>query len=85
MALTSLDPSAHKTPYNTLGEAIRYYRVKNGWTQSQLASRLSKCQATIAHWEKNRVTPKTKDMHRISLELGCPVQLLVTHRQTFKL
>jgi transcriptional regulator with XRE-family HTH domain len=83
MALTSLDPSARKTPYNTIGGAIKHYRLKNGWTQSQLAAKLSKCQATIAHWERGTVTPKTKDMQRISVELGCPVQLLINHRHSF--
>ena len=83
MALTSLDPSSQKRPYETIGGAIKYYRIKNGWTQSQLAAKLSKCQATVAHWESGRVTPKTKDLSRLSIELGCPAQLLIHHRQSF--
>jgi transcriptional regulator with XRE-family HTH domain len=85
MALTSLDPSAKRQPYNTIGDAIKHYRIKNGWTQIQLATRLGKSQGTIAHWEANRVTPKTKDMPRLSIELGCPVQLLINHRHAMSI
>lgn len=70
-------------PFDTIGGAIKHYRKKNGWTQSQLAERISVCQSNIAHYESNRITPPVSKLKLLSRELGCSLALLIDHRINF--
>lgn len=72
-----LDSNKRIRPYNTIGDAIRHFRKKQGYTQQQLADRIEVCQASIAHYESNKVTPPLKMLKALSRELECSLSLLI--------
>lgn len=78
-----LDSNKRLRPYDSLGEAIKHFRIKNGLTQQKLAEKIDVCQASIAHYESNRVTPPLKVIKLLSRELNCSLALLVDHKLSF--
>lgn len=78
--LTRLDHTSRRLPYNTIGGAIRHFRKKRGWTQTQLAEKIGVTQGNIAHYEADRVTPPVKKIKDLAIIFECPFQLLAEHR-----
>lgn len=78
-----LEENKRKRPFDTIGGAIKFYRKKHGWTQNQLAVRLDVCQATIAHYEANNVTPPLRMLKKLSRELECSLTMLIDHKLSF--
>lgn len=78
-----LQDNKRKRPFDTIGGAIKHYRKQNGFTQEQLGIRIEVCQASIAHYEANRVTPPVKVLKKLARELGCSLNLLIDHRVNF--
>jgi transcriptional regulator with XRE-family HTH domain len=72
-----------KSPYGTIGGAIRHFREKNKLTQAQLAKKVGVGQAAISHYESSRATPSVKVLQKLSRELGVSLSLLAEHRYTF--
>ena len=42
----------------SIGENIRRLRKENGWSQSELASKIGKTRAAISQYENNETTPR---------------------------
>ncbi|MBQ3637674.1 MAG: helix-turn-helix transcriptional regulator, partial [Clostridia bacterium] len=40
-----------------IGDVIKANRIKNGWTQEQLADRLNVTKASVSKWELNQNSP----------------------------
>lgn len=78
-----LEDNKRKRPFDTIGGAIKHYRKKNGYTQAQLGLRIEVCQASVAHYESNRVTPPLSVLKKLARELGCSLSLLVDHKLSF--
>ena len=57
----------------TIGDRIRQAREGVGWTQRQLAERLSISQSAVAGWELNRHEPDSSTIAKISELTGRPV------------
>lgn len=77
-----LDSNKRIRPYDTIGGAIRHFRKKQGYTQEQLGKRIGVCQASIAHYEANNVTPPIKVLKSLAHELECSLTLLIDHKVT---
>ncbi|MDQ4077962.1 MAG: helix-turn-helix domain-containing protein [Chloroflexota bacterium] len=54
---------------HSLALAIREARVRNGWTQAELAARLGVSQGTISFWENGVEVPTLENVIRLALEL----------------
>lgn len=80
MSMTTLDPAAKKSPYGTIGGAIKHYRKKNELSQVELAKAIGVRQSCISHYESGFRTPPLKKIQLLSDILRCPIQLLVSHR-----
>ena len=80
MSLTTLDPAAKRSPYGTIGGAIKHFRKKLKLSQSKLASNIGVSQPAIAHYESGHRIPPVKVIQKLAEELHCPIQLLVSHR-----
>lgn len=78
-----LDSNKRVRPYDTIGQAIKHFRKKQGLTQDQLATRIGSCQATIAHYEAGRVIPPVKALKNLARELECSLTLLIDHKLHF--
>lgn len=74
-----LNPEARKTPFDSIGSAIKHYRLRSKLSQQQLATKLGVCQASVSHYEYNRVCPPLKIIQKLSRELNVPIQLLCSH------
>lgn len=81
-ALIHLEDNKRKRPYDTIGGAIKHFRKKQGYTQEQLGKRIGVCQASVAHYEGNRVVPPVRVLKLLSRELGCSLSLLIDHRMS---
>ncbi len=66
-----------RSPHNSIGKAIKYYREKNKLTQIQLAKKTGVCQGSISLYESDRATPSVKVVQKLSRELGVPSQMLI--------
>jgi repressor LexA len=67
-------------PYGTIGQAIRHFRIKNKLSQVKLAERIGVANSTLSQYESGKITPPIRILQKLSLELSCPVQLLIQHR-----
>lgn len=68
----------------TLGEKIRSARKEKGLTQTELAKRVGVSQRTIASYETDHSTPKTKVLYKkLSEELSVNTNYLLTDDDAF--
>lgn len=51
--------------------ALKEYREKNGWTQTQLAERLKVSQSTIGMWETGERKPNIIMLKKLAQIFGC--------------
>lgn len=54
-----------------LGEAIKRYRQQKNLTQMELAKMLSCSIDSIRRWEANTREPRTSELQKLALALGC--------------
>lgn|SRR5262249_38836728 len=54
----------------SFGERARRGRIKNGWSQAELAEKLDVTQATICNWEIGKIVPKPHQKTRLREVLG---------------
>ncbi|MFC1521849.1 helix-turn-helix domain-containing protein [Elusimicrobiota bacterium] len=52
-------------PPKTLGERIRYLRLKRGMHQNELAKRLGVCKTAVSQWESNQTGPRPEHFKKI--------------------
>lgn len=64
-----------------LGNRIRQIREENDMTQEQLAQKMDKSQKTISSWEKDRTSPKMKDLNKLCMLFGCTMEHLTGVKQ----
>ncbi|MFC1521857.1 helix-turn-helix domain-containing protein [Elusimicrobiota bacterium] len=53
-------------PPKTLGERIRYLRLKRGMHQNELARRLSVYKSAVSQWEMDQTRPRTKHAESVA-------------------
>jgi len=80
MAMTTLDPSAKRHPYGTLGQAIKHFRKKSKLSQVKLGELVGVTQAAIAHYEAGHRIPGITMIQKLSEVFHCPIQLLISHK-----
>jgi len=60
-----------------IGKKIRMLRRLHGWTQEQLAKKLSCARITVNMWEKGKSIPKGKNIEKLAQVFGVPKEALV--------
>lgn len=56
-----------------IGERIREFRQSVGYSQEQLANKLSIANNTVSRWETGTYKPSIKDLERMSVLFGRPI------------
>jgi len=54
-----------------MGEKIRKFREKQGWSQKQLAEHLGVHQSCVHLWETGKTFPRIKHINALSVLFGC--------------
>jgi site-specific DNA recombinase len=67
-----------------VGERIRYYRLKAGLTENELANRLNVHRSTIIHYENNKSEPSQEVLADIAGVLGIQTEMLYDDYWKFK-
>lgn len=65
----------------SLGRTLTNLRKLKGWTQAQLAERLSLTQPIIARWETGRATPNDVNLGRLAEALGVTKESILAGQQ----
>lgn len=73
---------ALRTPYGSIGNAIRSLRLKRGLTQLELAKAIKRTQSAVASYESGRICPSLMSAKRIASALNVPVEFLIGHRRS---
>lgn len=60
-----------------VGERIKAARLAANLTQVQLAEKMGCSQQEVQRWEKGKVSPNVKTLHRIADAIGCDVGKLL--------
>jgi transcriptional regulator with XRE-family HTH domain len=61
----------------SLGSRIREYRLKRGFTQSQMAEKLNMTEANFSSYERDKSTPPTEKLNQIASILGVSTDYLL--------
>lgn len=59
------------------GKTIKKLRIKEGWTQKELAKKLFKAQSTIGMWEQGRREPDYESLKAISALFKVSVDFII--------
>ncbi len=62
---------------NSLCERIADFRIKRGWDQKELASRLGVVPPQVSKWESGRAEPSAKNVLRLSKLFEVPIGILM--------
>lgn len=62
---------------STLGERIREYRIKRGFTQNQMAEKLGMTEANFSSYERNRSIPPSEKLNQIANILNVSIDYLL--------
>lgn len=62
---------------STLGERIREYRLKRGFTQIQMAEKLGMTEANFSSYERNRSVPPSEKLNQIATILNVSIDYLL--------
>src|ERR1041384_3716380 len=54
----------------SFGERVRRARIRNAWTQAELAAKLEVSGATISNWETGKIVPTSSQKSKLKLVLG---------------
>lgn len=68
---------------NSIASQIKKLRNGRGWTQPQLADKLSVSKQTISNWETGIKVPRMGSLQKLSLLFNIPVSELVDDNDTF--
>lgn len=72
----------HRSPYGSLGNAIKTLREKRQLTQEQLGKKVQRTQSAIASYESERICPSLKTLQRMAIEFNVPMELMLSHRRS---
>lgn len=61
----------------SLGSRIREYRLKRGFTQSQMAEKLNMTEANFSSYERDKSTPPIEKLNQIASILGVTTDFLL--------
>lgn len=61
--------------------AIRYFRIKKGLSQAQLAELMETTQAAVAMWETGVRRPRIEKIPKLAEVLGCTVADLFEQKE----
>ena len=68
----------------TFGEKVRELRIKNGYSQAELASLAGVTKRTVSNWETEGKYPRSGELYeKLSEALGCTVQYLRGEQEMF--
>ena len=68
----------------TFGEKVRELRIKNGYSQAELASLAGVTKRTVRNWETEGKYPRSGELYeKLSEALGCTVQYLRGEQEMF--
>lgn len=59
------------------GKIIKKLRLKEGWTQKELAQKLFKAESTIGMWEQGRREPDYDSLKALSFLFKVPVDFII--------
>jgi DNA-binding XRE family transcriptional regulator len=68
-------------PATTFGQKVRYYRIKSGLNQGDLAEKLGVVKSAVCQWETGQTIPKARHSNRLCRVLGIPAALGCRTRQ----
>ena len=57
-------------PITTFGRKIRYFRIKNGMKQAELAKKLGVGKTAVSQWEQGHTRPRKRRLKPINTVLG---------------
>jgi transcriptional regulator with XRE-family HTH domain len=60
-----------------MGPRVRRLRKQRGWTQEELAEKVSVAVLTVGEWERENQAPATANLMKLSEALGVPVHYLL--------
>jgi DNA-binding XRE family transcriptional regulator len=61
-------------PIKTLGQRIRYFRIKNGLKQKDLGKKLGVGKTSVCQWERGDTSPKRRHFKALSGVLGVSLE-----------
>lgn len=61
-------------PITTLGQKIRYFRIKNLFNQGELAKKLGVGTPAVSQWEGGKTLPNARHLKHLSRVLQVPVE-----------
>jgi len=62
--------------WDDFGRFIKEHRLRQGMTQSDLATKLAKSSSEVSRWEKGERRPKQDSLLQLANIFGVPVQVL---------
>jgi transcriptional regulator with XRE-family HTH domain len=60
-------------------KTIRQLREEHGWTQLELANKLSVTPSAVYNWERGKSEPKVKQMRALALVFGVSMDDIAIH------
>src|SRR5262245_31022743 len=75
--MSGRSPNQSRKYPETLGQRIRFYRVRSGLTQTTLAREARINQGYLSSIEKNQRVPRGSTIRAISVVLGVPEAVLI--------
>ena len=67
----------------SIGENIKRLRLENGWSQSDLASRIGKSRAAISQYESGETTPRMGVIENLASVFGVKKREIVESQVTY--
>lgn len=61
--------------------SVKNNRLKNGYTQTELAEKLNIHQTTVSHWEMGEDNPSLKNLRKLCNLFGCTMEELLTEEE----
>ncbi len=68
----------------TVGERIRKYRTKKGWTQKKLGEKSNIAEPTIRRYELGKLNPKYETLEKIADALDCTPAYLMGWEEDYE-
>lgn len=80
-SITLSNDGSLRAPHGTIGNAIRALRTERGWSQDQLAKKLSVSQPAISNMESGRISPSVRTAKLLSIEFNVSLEFILAHRR----
>jgi transcriptional regulator with XRE-family HTH domain len=64
-------PGTDPTALTTVGDRLRYHRIRNGFPAEKVALETDRSAATIRRWETGQITPPPVKIGQLARLYGC--------------